>query len=562
MTEMVEADDAAVVFTPPGPGFWELETTHHGLRPLSPLVRDAYVRGFETGIEAMLERYGLPLARIRVGLVEGCFYVRPQGVGEGDKPGPTLPTPFMWLIARLHPEMRRRNRAAATAWAERRWRTEVDGWFDDERGVMSARNLELQRVEPASLDDAGLADHLAACLVNFADGMRRNLDTHGGDLVPVGDLVAHGERWGIEPTTMASLLTGSSPATVETAELLRPVALALAGVGSTPASIDPASIGPVSIEDVRALGPEVAAAVDEWTEQHAWRLLTSDDVDRPTLAELPSLRLQALLAAVDTHVEPVEPADPAPVRARVPADERALFDALLEEARYGNRQRDDVRGLCWNWPGGLVRRAMLEAGRRLVAAGRLHDVEHAAELAPHELDALVRRGVGPDADALAGRAAHRDRVEAAPPPRTLGDPEAPPPFDALPAPMARAALAVMANLEADVTAPQAEALHGTGIGDEVYRGRACVVRDAGEAAARLEPGDVLVAPFTGPSFNSLVPVVGALVVEEGGALCHAAIVAREFGVPAVVGALGAMSVPDGAEVEVDPTSGAVRILPG
>jgi pyruvate,water dikinase len=86
------------------------------------------------------------------------------------------------------------------------------------------------------------------------------------------------------------------------------------------------------------------------------------------------------------------------------------------------------------------------------------------------------------------------------------------------------------------------------------------VFDAAEAMDQLEPGDVLIAPFTGPSFNSMIPIVGALVVEEGGSLCHAAIVAREFGVPAIVGALGATTITTGTMIEVDPLAGVVRIV--
>ena len=71
----------------------------------------------------------------------------------------------------------------------------------------------------------------------------------------------------------------------------------------------------------------------------------------------------------------------------------------------------------------------------------------------------------------------------------------------------------------------------------------------------------MIAAFTGPSFNSILPMLGALVVEEGGALCHAAIVAREFGLPAVIGARGATSlIADGVDVEVDPHQGVVRPL--
>ena len=101
---------------------------------------------------------------------------------------------------------------------------------------------------------------------------------------------------------------------------------------------------------------------------------------------------------------------------------------------------------------------------------------------------------------------------------------------------------------------------GTGIGDRTYRGRACVASDAADALERLEPGDVLVAPFTGPSYNSILPLIGAIVVAEGGPMSHAAIVAREFGVPAVVGAHRALeTIPDGTEVEVDPVGGVVRL---
>jgi phosphohistidine swiveling domain-containing protein len=148
------------------------------------------------------------------------------------------------------------------------------------------------------------------------------------------------------------------------------------------------------------------------------------------------------------------------------------------------------------------------------------------------------------------------------PARVLGDLEPPPPLDVLPRPMARATAALMAVLGADVTAPGTEMLQGTGVGSQPYRGRARVVTDAVDALDKLQQGDVMIAAFTGPSFNSIVPVLGALVVEEGGALCHAAVVAREFDLPAVVGVAGATTlITDGSMVEVDPVTGMVRLLP-
>jgi rifampicin phosphotransferase len=208
---------------------------------------------------------------------------------------------------------------------------------------------------------------------------------------------------------------------------------------------------------------------------------------------------------------------------------------------------------------------LLEAGRRLHAVGRVHHVEHVVELFPDEFDRVMRGGDGPSADELADRSTERDRIEATPPPRVLGEPEAAPPLDAFPEAMARATAALMINLGADATPPPADAgpstVSGVGIGTTPYRGRACVVRDLMLAFDQLEPGDVLVAPFTGPSTNSLLPVIGALVVEEGGPFCHAAIVSREFGIAAVIGAHGATArIPHGAQVEVDPVLGTVRLL--
>jgi pyruvate,water dikinase len=122
----------------------------------------------------------------------------------------------------------------------------------------------------------------------------------------------------------------------------------------------------------------------------------------------------------------------------------------------------------------------------------------------------------------------------------------------------RIVLTVVASMEADSTTPP---LTGTGVGNASYVGTARVVHDAVEALATMEPGDVVVAPYTAPTYNAVLSMAGAIVTEEGGLLCHAAVIARELGLPAVVGATDAMRlIPDGARVEVDPAAGTVRVL--
>lgn len=545
-----------VEFTAPGPGRWELETTHHGLRPLSPFLRDAYRRAFETGITEMLARYGLPLLTIEARLVHGCLYLRPLAIGE--KPGSSPPAFVTKLFIRLHPELRRRARTAEQAFTERRWRQEVDQWFHLHRSSQRDANLALQGVDIGDLDEVELTEHLSRALSHFETSARRNLASHGGDMVPTGDLLAHCGRWGIHVNEVAGLLAGGCPGMVESAHLLRPVARAIEDSGMDASSFR-------SLDHVRALGPDSRSAVGSWLELHAWRTVTSDDVDRPTLGEIPALELSALLGAA-AHVDVVEP-DPDPVRRRVPAEHRALFDELLAEARYGHRQRDDIRGLCWNWPCGLLRRALLEAGRRLHGDGRLNQIDHVVELVPEELGRMLRGGPGPSATEAAERAAERDRIAAAPPPRSLGQTEAAPSLDVFPKPVARAVAALMTTIGADATPPQGDqdpsVVCGVGIGSAPYHGRACVARDLMLSFDRLRRGDVLVTAFTGPALNSLLPAIGALVVEEGGPMCHAAIVSREHSLPAVIGARGATErIPHGEQVEVDPVRGTVRVLPG
>ena len=80
-------------------------------------------------------------------------------------------------------------------------------------------------------------------------------------------------------------------------------------------------------------------------------------------------------------------------------------------------------------------------------------------------------------------------------------------------------------------------------------------------AGRLRPGDVLVAETTAPPWTPLFATAAAIVTDTGGVLSHCAVVAREYGLPAVVGTGAATaSIEDGRLVEVDGDAGLVRLL--
>ncbi|MBO3746715.1 phosphoenolpyruvate synthase [Streptosporangiaceae bacterium NEAU-GS5] len=112
--------------------------------------------------------------------------------------------------------------------------------------------------------------------------------------------------------------------------------------------------------------------------------------------------------------------------------------------------------------------------------------------------------------------------------------------------------------EATATRPAEGGLSGTPASAGVVTGRARVILDP--VGAHLEPGEILIAPSTDPGWTPLFLTAGGLVMEMGGANSHGAVVAREYGIPAVVGVHGATTrIATGTEITVDGTSGHVTV---
>ena len=102
-----------------------------------------------------------------------------------------------------------------------------------------------------------------------------------------------------------------------------------------------------------------------------------------------------------------------------------------------------------------------------------------------------------------------------------------------------------------------DALKGTPAAGGRARGRAAVLRDVQEAA-RMQRGDILVTKQTDPGWGPVLFLAKALVIERGGMLSHGAIIAREFGVPCVVGVKNASTrIAHGAHIDVDGDRGLV-----
>jgi rifampicin phosphotransferase len=194
------------------------------------------------------------------------------------------------------------------------------------------------------------------------------------------------------------------------------------------------------------------------------------------------------------------------------------------------------------------RMALRELGRRMVERQVFDDVEDFGFLRSSEIDTLLDG----DASSLTPlirerRAEYASLTERVPPFLFVGSADGPDTWEVRGARHADS-IAVGGTIQGLPGCPgQAD-------------GRARVILDSNDPTS-LEPGDVLVAPITDPSWTPLFVPASAVVVDVGAALSHAIIVSRELGIPCVISATDATRrIPDGARVRVDGSTGLVTVL--
>jgi pyruvate,water dikinase len=190
------------------------------------------------------------------------------------------------------------------------------------------------------------------------------------------------------------------------------------------------------------------------------------------------------------------------------------------------------------------RHRWMSIGRHLQDRGLIDAPDDVFFLESQELLPVLEGQMTPDRAALAERKRRLRVARASSPPPILGRPldpddEPSPSDDLMPAGM--------------------RVLRGVAASPGSFRGRARVIETL-EEAATLVDGDVLVVRTTTPPWTPFFALVSGLVTNSGGMLSHASVVAREFGIPAVVGTLNATAlIQDGATVTVDGTKGIVVV---
>lgn len=227
--------------------------------------------------------------------------------------------------------------------------------------------------------------------------------------------------------------------------------------------------------------------------------------------------------------------------ATVPWPKRSIVKFLVKRIGDGFAIREEARSESVRALGAF-RAIALEVGRRLCEVAKLDATTDVFYLTVPDLMAYLHGdwdGEGASDLVEDRKRQRREWQEMADPPHVVGGKR-----------MRDPVAAPTRSLSGNV-------LRGLGVAPGVANGVARVVHDPGNIGA-FDPGDILVSRATDPAWTPLFLKAGGLVVEHGGYLSHGAIIAREFGIPAVVNAKGAMRILEGdRSVSVDGSQGTV-----
>jgi pyruvate,water dikinase len=221
---------------------------------------------------------------------------------------------------------------------------------------------------------------------------------------------------------------------------------------------------------------------------------------------------------------------------------RAIFRLVLHRAQKGGGFRENIKSEAIR-RFAFVRQLLLELGRRLAARGRLADASDIFFLEIEELQSGSLWGQGMDLRALVAgrRTEYEQNLKITPPAVIVG------------------------RFDPRTFVPEAvdrgtKVFRGLGVSAGIATGRARVILRS-DAHERVQPGEILVAPFTDPGWTPYFIAAAGIVMDLGGRLSHGSIIAREYGIPAVVNVGPATQIiQTGQWIEVDADRGVVKVL--
>ncbi len=525
---------------PPGP--WDWDSTH-SQRPNSPFNSSFFPNAFRRAGTLLGERYGLPFGGLDMRVIGGYFHiqVRPLVGKPGAAPPPDRILP---LVVRVLPPFRKQARIATRAAADRVDRQWAQQWSEERRPALETTMAGWRQLDLTSLTDPQLAAHLHETIEQASDCFAWNMTTDMAYLLPLGDLVSFCQKhFDMMFADVMPLLEGSSPS-----EYLK-------SIGHLRGLLHDDEVASLRAGELDFENPQFQAAFLEHQATNGSRGL-GYDVSYPTLAETSVDELAAITAYTSNHDPSLRAEEyAAELSARLGEADRSAFTELVAEARATYPLREGSEYVNARLMG-LVRYALLEVGRRMTVDGELTQADDATYLTVDELTAWLAGSRPIEAGLIQRRRGEEKWALAHQPTGERADPHPAPNPSLFPPATGRFLRAIRLVVDNDMAQ---SGLDGRGLAASsgMHTGPVRKVDDIADLA-KIRPGDVLVAPLTNSAWEAVFSVIGALVSEGGGLLSHPAIVAREYGLPAVTGFAGAMGrFADGELVTVDGSTGTV-----
>ena len=242
------------------------------------VIEAAYRRSFPVS--------GIPADSVSMRFVNGFTYSRLVPLIGPDKP-PRKPPPtwVLKIVTRLHPEFRRRTKAAAAALHTPPAREVIADWHARIRPRLAEQNLAHTDVDLPSLSDGELAAHLDALLAHGRENLELHFWLHTYDLAGIARLIHAGREWGLTGAEIVPALAGASPSTSQPVKKLAAIREAVAR----------AEVVPTSLDDVRQASATAASLLDDYLRHHGSVLYAGYDLDVPTLREVPEVILATIV---------------------------------------------------------------------------------------------------------------------------------------------------------------------------------------------------------------------------------------------------------------------------
>ena len=302
-------------------------------------------------------------------------------------------------------------------------------------------------------------------------------------------------------------------------------------------------------------GQEVRNAISVYLDKFGMRCVGEIDITKTRWSEKPAILLPMILSNIRNFAPGAGPRKFEQGQQDALKKEQELLDRLLQLPDGKRKARETKRKISMirNFIGyrefpkyGMVNRyfvykqALLKAAEELVQANIIHEKEDIYYLSFEELKEVVRTAKLDDEIISKRKEAFKLHEKLSPPRVITSDGE------------------MITGSYQHAHLPAA-AIAGMGVSSGVIEGRARVILNMEDA--ELEEGDILVTAFTDPSWTPLFVSIKGLVTEVGGLMTHGAVIAREYGLPAVVGADNVTKlIRDGQQIRINGTEGYVELL--